>query len=137
MFTSLWAAVKSNAKFILVIAALLAIIYFLRNDIKILRLELEIVNSTLVTQKATITRLEKQNQVDVDTALNFRLGTGIITKEHQAVEDTRNKEVEAVQNDTTKSDQEKRSAVDRIEMKSIWNSYCLVASSPACPGGTP
>lgn len=137
MFTSLWAGVKSNAKFILVIAALLAFIYYLRNDIKVLRLELEIVNTTLVTQKATITHLEKQNRVDVDTALNFRLGTGITTKEHQAVEDTRNKEVEAVQNDTTKTDQEKRSAVDRIEMKSIWNSYCLVATSPSCVGGVP
>ena len=95
-------------------------------------LKIESLETKVVVQDATIKRLDRQVDIEVGTALKFRLGTGMLVDSAKKIEIDRDKQVEEINRDQTRTQTERSKAISRVEIKSLWSSYCLSATDAKC-----
>lgn len=105
---------------------------YLSYRLEISNLKLINVEQRVVVQDATIKRLDKQVEIEVDTALNFRLGSGLVLDQAKQIETDRKTQIETIRQDTTRTQTEREQAIARVEVRSLWDSYCLAALDTTC-----
>ena len=132
MFQNVLAWFKTNAILLAAVAALAAYNYYLSNEVEVSNLKIESLTTKVIVQDSTIKRLDKQVGIEVDTAMNFRLGTGLVVDSAKKIEADRNAQIEEINRDQSRTQTERERAISKVEIRSLWNSYCLSATDAKC-----
>lgn len=132
MLKNVLAWLKTNAVLLGIVAALAAYNYYLSNEVEISNLKVESLTTKVIVQDNTIKRLDKQVGIEVSTALDFRLGTGMVVDSAKKIEADRNTQVEEINRDQTRTQSEREKAISKVEVRSLWSSYCLSATDAKC-----
>lgn len=105
-------------------------------QLKYFKARVEHLQDTVALQEKNISTLRFKVNLDEVKFQEFSLGRNMTIRAHQTIEDNVDKALVEIARRQDLSDQERRRAVDVIQVTSLWSSYCATTPNPKCESET-